>query len=182
MEAYWYFDFASPFSYLQLTKVREWRSRMPVTPVPIAACALPKFHHGPLHSPEMPGIGRTTSGLLKWRAKTAGVSLQFPPSYPFNSAAALRLSIAAGSTWSAVETIFWHLWRDGRDGVTTAELTDVGHALGIVAVEAAIKAPETGTQLRAQHRSGNCHRRALCAEHAHWQRIIFGQRSDRPPG
>lgn len=146
MEAHWYFDFGSPLSYLQLAKVREWRSRLPVTPVPIALRALLKSQGA--QTAETQGIGESASRLVKWRAKTAGITLEFPPGYPFNSAAALRLCIAAGSTWNAVETIFGHLWRDGRAGTTTTDLVEVGHSLGIAAVEAAIKSPEAGTQLR----------------------------------
>lgn len=146
MEAHWYFDFGSPLSYLQLAKVREWRSRLPVTPVPIALRALLKSQGN--QPAETLGIGESASRLIRWRAKTAGISLEFPPGYPFNSAAALRLCIAAGSTWNSVEAIFGHLWRDGRAGTTTADLVDVGHSLGISAVEAAIKSAEAGSQLR----------------------------------
>ncbi|HSE11824.1 MAG TPA: DsbA family protein [Rudaea sp.] len=146
MEAHWYFDFGSPLSYLQLAKVREWRSRLPVTPVPIALRALLKSQGS--QSAEASGIGESAARLIAWRAKTAGISLKFPPGYPFNSAAALRLCIAAGSTWNSVEAIFGHLWRDGLAGTTTTDLVDVGHSLGIAGVEAAIKSPEAGTQLR----------------------------------
>jgi 2-hydroxychromene-2-carboxylate isomerase len=146
MEAYWYFDFGSPLSYLQLAKVREWRARMPVTAVPIALRALLKSQ-GPQPA-ETTNISESAARLIKWRAKTAGVSLEFPPGYPFNSAAALRLCIAAGSSWNAVEVIFGHLWRDGRAGSMTTDLVDVGHALGIANVEPAIKSAEAGNQLR----------------------------------
>jgi 2-hydroxychromene-2-carboxylate isomerase len=146
MEAYWYFDFGSPLSYLQLAKVREWRARMPVTAVPIALRALLKSQGS--QTVEGAGISESATRLIKWRAKTAGVSLEFPPGYPFNSAAALRLCIAAGSSWNAVEVIFGHLWRDGRAGSMTTDLVEVGHALGIANVEATIKSAEAGNQLR----------------------------------
>jgi 2-hydroxychromene-2-carboxylate isomerase len=146
MEAHWYFDFGSPLSYLQLAKVREWRARMPVTAEPIALRALLKSQGS--QTVEGAGISESATRLIKWRAKTAGISLEFPPGYPFNSAAALRLCIAAGSSWNAVEVIFGHLWRDGRPGSMTADLVDVGHALGIANVEAAIKSAEAGNQLR----------------------------------
>ena len=146
MEAYWYFDFGSPLSYLQLAKVREWRARMPMTAEPIALRALLKSQGS--QTVEGAGISESATRLIKWRAKTAGVSLEFPPGYPFNSAAALRLCIVAGSSWNAVEVIFGHLWRDGRAGSMTTDLVDVGHTLGIANVEAAIKSAEAGNQLR----------------------------------
>ena len=146
MEAHWYFDFSTPFSYLQLGKVREWRARMPVTPVPISTRALLRYQHD--SKPDAAGISESATRFIKWRAKTAGVALQFPPTYPFNAAAALRLCIAAGSSWPAVEAIFGHIWRDGRDAASTPDLIDVGVSLGLSDVDAAIKAVETGTQLR----------------------------------
>jgi len=129
MEAYWYFDFASPFSYLQLTKVREWRARMPVTPVPIIARALPKA----VADSEALAISSDGSveRFVRWRAKAAGIPLTFPRSYPFNSSAALRLCVAAGSSWHAIETIFAHLWGEGREGTLAEDLRSVGLALGI---------------------------------------------------
>jgi 2-hydroxychromene-2-carboxylate isomerase len=146
MEAHWYFDFGSPLSYLQLAKVREWRARMPMTAEPIALRALLKSQGS--QTVEGAGISESATRLIKWRAKTAGVSLEFPPGYPFNSAAALRLCIVAGSSWNAVEVIFGHLWRDGRAGSMTTDLIDVGHTLGIANVEATIKSAEAGNQLR----------------------------------
>jgi 2-hydroxychromene-2-carboxylate isomerase len=147
MEAYWYFDFASPFSYLQLTKAREWRSRLPVTPVPIAARALPQLPD-PSDAQTL-GIESSVDGFVRWRAKGAGVPLNFPPTYPFNSFAALRLCVAAGNSWHALETIFDHLWRDGHDGMLPEELKGVGRALGIADPVAAIAAPDTAATIRA---------------------------------
>jgi 2-hydroxychromene-2-carboxylate isomerase len=147
MEAYWYFDFASPFSYLQLPKAREWRSRLPVTPVPIAARALPRVA-GDSEAQAL-GIEGSVDGFIRWRAKAAGITLNFPKTYPFNSFAALRLCVAAGNSWQAIETIFDHLWRDGRDGMLADELIPVGKALGIPDPVAAICAPDSVSTVRA---------------------------------
>ena len=147
MEAYWYFDFASPFSYLQLAKAREWRSRLPVTPVPIASRVLPR--RSGENDAQMLGIEDSVERFVRWRAKAAGLTLNFPPTYPFNSFAALRLCVAAGNSWHAIETIFEHLWRDGRDGMLPEELKPVGKALGLSDPLAAIAAPDTAATVRA---------------------------------
>ena len=147
MEAYWYFDFASPFAYLQLAKAREWRSRLPLKPVPIAARALPK-RDGETEAQTL-GIEGSIDGFVRWRAKAAGVTLSFPPTYPFNSFAALRLCVAAGNSWHAIDTIFAHLWRDGRDGMLPEELRPLGAALGIADPVAAIATPEHAATVRA---------------------------------
>ena len=148
MNAHWYFDFVSPFSYLQLAKVLSWRDRLDIAPVPIAFGAVLK-HHGQLGPAEIPGKREFTYRFVQWQAEQVGATLRFPPRHPFNPLAALRLCIAAGTTWAAIEAIFNHLWRDGKAGATAAELADVGHALGISDVEDAIAAAEVKEALRA---------------------------------
>lgn len=147
-KANWYFDFVSPFSYLQLSKVSAWRARFDITPVPIAFGAVLK-HHGQLGPAEIPGKREFTYRFVQWQADHAGATLRFPPQHPFNPLAALRLCIAAGTTWAAVETIFDHLWRDGKAGTTAAELAGVGRALGIGDAESAIGNADVKNALRA---------------------------------
>ena len=147
MNAHWYFDFISPFSYLQLGRLREWRTRVDITPVPIAFGAL-LAHIGNLGPAEIPGRREFTYRLVQWQAERAGIALCFPPAHPFNPLAALRLCIAARTTWESIETIFNHLWRNGRSGASALELAEVGHALGIDDVDDAIGAPNVKVQLR----------------------------------
>jgi 2-hydroxychromene-2-carboxylate isomerase len=147
MLATWYFDFISPFSYLQLAKVREWRMRLDIAPVPVAFGAILK-HLGTFGPAEVPGKREFTYRFVQWQAERSGVPLRFPPAHPFNPLAALRLCIAAGTTWQAVEAVFAHVWRDGRAGATVAELAEVAHALGIDNVENATNAETVKAQLR----------------------------------
>jgi 2-hydroxychromene-2-carboxylate isomerase len=148
MNAHWYFDFISPFSYLQLRKLREWRARLDVRPVPIAFGAV-LAHNGNLGPAEIPGRREFTYRFVQWQAETAGIPLRFPPAHPFNPLAALRLCIAGGTTWESIEAIFNHLWRDGRAGTDAAELAEVGRLLGVDNVENAINAAEVKSRLRA---------------------------------
>jgi 2-hydroxychromene-2-carboxylate isomerase len=147
MSAYWYFDFISPFSYLQLDRLRAWRARFQIAPVPIAFGAV-LAHNGNLGPAEIPGRREFTYRLVQWQAEQAGTTLRFPPAHPFNPLAALRLCIAAGTSWEAIEAIFNHLWREGHAGSDAADLAEVGHALGIDNVENAINAAEVKSALR----------------------------------
>jgi len=147
MRGHWYFDFISPFSYLQLPKVGEWRQRLDITPVPIAFGAVLK-HHGQLGPAEIPGKREFTYRFVQWQADHAGVPLRFPSTHPFNPLTALRLCLAAGTTWESIQAIFDHVWRDGRAGSNAVELADVGRALGIDSVETATSAAEVKAQLR----------------------------------
>lgn len=148
MQALWYFDFVSPFSYLQLAKVLAWRERLEITPVPIAFGAVLK-HHGQLGPAEIPGKREFTYRFVQWQAQQAGTTLRFPPQHPFNPLAALRLCVAAGTTWNAIEAIFNHLWRDGKPGATAAELAEAGRTLGIGDAESAINNADVKNALRA---------------------------------
>ena len=148
MQAHWYFDFISPFSYLQLDKVRRWREQLEITPVPVAFGAILKAC-GNVGPAEIPGKREFTYRFVQWQAEHTGVALRFPPQHPFNPLTALRLCIAAGASWAAVETIYAQIWRDGCAGSNTAELGETARALGIDNVENATNAPEVKAQLRA---------------------------------
>jgi 2-hydroxychromene-2-carboxylate isomerase len=137
MTVQWYFDFISPFSYLQLAKVLEWRARLDIAPVPIAFGAVLKAR-GQLGPAEIPGKREFTYRFVQWQAERSGATLRFPPQHPFNSLPALRLCVAAGATWQSIAAIFNHLWRDGNAGTTAAELAGVSRALGINDAERAI--------------------------------------------
>jgi 2-hydroxychromene-2-carboxylate isomerase len=148
MQADWYFDFISPFSYLQLGKLREWRKRIDIAPVPIAFGAV-LAHNGNLGPAEIPGRREFTYRFVQWQAEHAGIALRFPPAHPFNPLAALRLCVAAGTSWESVEAIFDHLWRDGRAGTNAAELAEVAASLGVDNVENAINSTAVKASLRA---------------------------------
>lgn len=148
MHATWYFDFISPFSYLHLAKVRQWRTRIDITPVPVAFGAILK-HLGTIGPAEVRGKREFTYRFVQWQAERSGIRLRFPPAHPFNPLAALRLCIAAGSSWDSVEAIFDHLWRDGHAGTSAPELSGVAARIGIDDVQAAIETGPVKAQLRA---------------------------------
>lgn len=145
--ARWYFDFISPFAYLQLPAMRALRERIDVEPVPIVFGAV-LARNGQLGPAEIPGKREFTYRFVQWQAARAGVALRFPPAHPFNSLAALRLCVAAGGGWDAVQAIFDHVWRDG--GATGADdLRGVARSLGIDDVAAATARADAKDALRA---------------------------------
>lgn len=148
MQAQWYFDFISPFAHLQLQRLPALRERLDIAPVPIVLGAV-LAHHGQLGPAEIPAKRAFTYRSVLWQAERAGVPLRFPPTHPFNSLAALRLCIAAGNGWSAVEAIFDHVWRDGRAADSADALAEVGATLGFADVAAAITDEAVKARLRA---------------------------------
>jgi 2-hydroxychromene-2-carboxylate isomerase len=147
MQATWYFDFISPFAYLQWPKIRALSTRVDFSYRPILfAGLLERFgHKGPA---EIPGKREFTYRHVQWRAQRQGIVLQFPPAHPFNPLAALRLCIAAGSTAESIEAIFAHLWREGCAGDSAAALQPVARRLGIDDIDAALARPEVKQRLR----------------------------------
>ncbi len=145
--ATWYFDFISPFAYLQLPTMLALRERLDITPKPVLLGAL-LAHHGQLGPAEIAGKREFTYRFVQWQAERAGIVLRFPPAHPFNPLAALRLCLAAGANWNAVTMLFEHFWAQGRSGVTPGELARVGQALGIADVAAAIADPGVKAALR----------------------------------
>jgi len=129
MQAHWYFDFISPFSYLQLPRVLAWRSSLDIVPVPILFGAVLQ-QIGQLGPAEIRGKREFTYRFVQWQAERDAIPLRFPRAHPFNSITALRLAIAAGTTWPAVEAIFDHIWRNGHDADAMG-LAPVGRHLGI---------------------------------------------------
>src|SRR5688572_5201068 len=147
----WYFDFISPFSYLQWQKLkpllREFeREGTPVQLVPIVFAAVldARGQKGPA---EIPGKREFTYRHVLWLARQAGVTLRFPPTHPFNPLAALRLSIAAGDTPEAVDSVFDWLWTHGRTGDSVEALVPLLAALDIPAE--ALESDATKAALRA---------------------------------
>lgn len=126
----WYFDFISPFSYLQWRKLRALTSERSVELVPIAfgAVLAARGQKGPA---EIPGKREFTYRHVLWQARREGVELRFPPAHPFNPLTALRLCIVAGSTPEAVDAIFDWIWQQGQAGDSVEALGPVIAALGV---------------------------------------------------
>lgn len=128
----WYFDFISPFAYLQWPKVRSLMSAHAIVPVPILLAAVldTRGQKGPA---EIPSKREFTYRHVLWQARRAGVPLRFPPKHPFNPLPALRLCIAAGASSASIDAIFDWIWVQGQAADTMQALEPVREALGLPA-------------------------------------------------
>ncbi|HET7843117.1 MAG TPA: 2-hydroxychromene-2-carboxylate isomerase [Xanthomonadales bacterium] len=146
--ATWYFDYISPFAYLQWRRLRALGDPIALDPVPILFAAV-LDHVGQKGPAEIPGKRTFTYRFVHWQARRQGVPLRAPPAHPFNPMAALRLSIAAGNTPRAIDAIYAHIWERGAKGDDADSLAAVGRELGIADVAAAIADPAVKAQLRS---------------------------------
>jgi 2-hydroxychromene-2-carboxylate isomerase len=142
----WYFDFISPFAYLQWRRLRGDHADMALNPKPVLLAAILN-HVGQLGPAEIPQKRRHTYRIVLWQARQAGIPLRFPPAHPFNPLPALRLCLAAPDRHAAIDAIFAHLWEHGRQGDSIEALADVARALGIEDPAAAIARDEVKREL-----------------------------------
>jgi 2-hydroxychromene-2-carboxylate isomerase len=143
----WYFDFVSPFSYLQceLLPSLERSLRIRYRPVLFAGLLKALDHKGPA---EIPAKRRFTYRHVVWQARALGVPLKFPAAHPFNPLALLRLAIVADCEPEAVRRIFRFVWRDGRMGDLPIEWEELKAELGVPDADTRIAAQEVKDALR----------------------------------
>ena len=107
----WYFDFVSPFSYLQCERLQVHAREVRPHPVLFAAILDAIGQRGPA---EIAAKRRFTYRFVVWQAKAQGIPLRFPHAHPFNPLPLLRLAIACDNRLDAITSIFRFVWRDGR--------------------------------------------------------------------
>lgn len=141
----WYFDFISPFAYLQSESLGRLDGRLALRPVPVLFAGLLK-HWGQKGPAEMAPKRRFTYRQVQWLAEKHGIALRFPPQHPFNPVRALRAAVALGSP-GAIHEIFRFIWREGRDINAPEEWAELTRRLGVPDLDARCNAPETKSQL-----------------------------------
>lgn len=146
----WYFDFISPYAYLQFCRFDSLppNLRIACKPVLFAALLGRWGHKGPA---EIPAKRLHTYRFCKWYADRSGIAFTMPPAHPFNPLPALRLAIAAGSGREAVGAIFDVIWGEGFDVSQDEGWRRVCERLDMNADDASgrIAAPEVKTALHA---------------------------------
>lgn len=142
----WYFDFISPFAYLQWPRIAVLAARHEVEMRPVLLAGL-LGHHGHRGPAEIPSKREFTYRHVLWRAARDGRVLRFPPTHPFNPLPALRLCLHAGATPEAISLIFDHVWAEGRAADCATALAPVARALGLD-VDQALADPAAKAGLR----------------------------------
>ncbi|MEO8485370.1 MAG: 2-hydroxychromene-2-carboxylate isomerase [Betaproteobacteria bacterium] len=143
----WYFDFVSPFAYLQSERLASLPPRMQVRYRPVLFAGL-LDEHGQKGPAEIPGKRAFTYRFVVWHARRLGVTLKFPHEHPFNPLSLLRLAIACDCTPEAVHRIFRFVWRDGRLPDLPIEWAELTHDLRIADANTRIGAQDVKDALR----------------------------------
>ena len=148
--AFWYFDFISPFAYLQNRRLHEFLDILSIERKPLLFAGLLK-HWGTKGPVELPGKRLFTYRQVQWMAKHQDIPLQFPERHPFNPIPLLRLCVATGCSEPAVDGIFRCIWEEGRAGDDPGQWDAFCDAAGLATAEAAerISSPEVKAELKA---------------------------------
>ena len=141
----WYFDFVSPFAYLQWHRLQRLGIEVAPRPILFAGLLDRLGQKGPA---EIPGKREFTYRHVLWRAQRDGIPMRFPDAHPFNPMPALRLCVAAGSTPQAVDTVMRHLWIEGRSVHGAHDQQALAQALGLPSAQAALADPAVKDELR----------------------------------
>jgi len=146
----WYFDFISPFSFLQAEMLV--RDPLPATLrcKPMLFAALLK-HWGQLGPAEITPKRRFTFRYCLWRANSLGISMRMPPAHPFNPLRLLRLAVVLDCDLHACLAIFRFVFRDGRSADDEDAWRALTTSLGVSAAEQRIACSEVKDAL---HRNG----------------------------
>ncbi|MEX0346472.1 MAG: 2-hydroxychromene-2-carboxylate isomerase [Rhizobiaceae bacterium] len=147
-KATWYFDFVSPFAYLQLARFPALPPDLEITPVPVVFGALLQ-HWGQLGPAEIPPKRRFSYRFFQWNADKLGVPFAMPPRHPYNPLPALRLCIAAGGGIDHVRAVYDVIYGQGMQPDTPEGIEAMAASLNLSDPEAAISDPQVKATLRA---------------------------------
>jgi 2-hydroxychromene-2-carboxylate isomerase len=145
--AEWFFDFVSPFAYLQLEQFGKLPASLRVEPRPVALGAI-LAHWGQKGPAEIAAKRVFTYRHALHRAQKLGIAYRMPPAHPFNPIKALRLAIAMGGSLDVVTRIFRYIWRDGLDAGTPEGFAALCRVMGFEQGVEAVDAPAVKQALR----------------------------------
>ncbi|MCW5770817.1 MAG: 2-hydroxychromene-2-carboxylate isomerase [Rhodospirillaceae bacterium] len=148
MRANWYFDFVSPYAYLQSKLLHKFEGRAEIRMVPVLFAGL-LGHWGNVGPAEFPPKRLATYRFCTWFARDRGIPFRFPPRHPFNPLQPLRLALALGAEPRKVHTIFDFIWGEGRDPSDPVEWLALGMRLGLADPDAEAGRPDVKDALRA---------------------------------
>ena len=143
----WYFDFLSPFSYLQLVQFDRLPADLEVTYRPVLFAGL-LGHWGHKGPAEIPAKRVHTYRWCHWYAARHGIPFRMPPAHPFNPLRPLRLAVAQGAEPALVRAVFDAIWAEGRDPSRDDEWQALTERLAIADADEAIARPEIKEALK----------------------------------
>lgn len=108
----WYFDFISPFAYLQFETLMR-NTDLGFNPIPVLFAGL--LNHWENKGPaEIPAKRIFTYRHAVWLGQKYDIPLRMPPAHPFNPLKLLRLAIVKDNALPVVQALFRYIWAEGK--------------------------------------------------------------------
>ena len=109
----WYFDFISPFAYLQWQLLQRQTTDFTLQPIPTLFAGLLAHwdNKGPVEI--LPKRQWTYEHCL-WIAHRHGIPMRLPAQHPFNPLPLLRLCIAKQNDHAVVDRLFRYVWQEAH--------------------------------------------------------------------
>jgi len=112
LEIEWYFDFISPFAYIQARSFNDLSDYALIRPIPILFAGLLN-HFGQKGPAEIVGKREHTYRYCHWYANKHGIPFKMPDAHPFNPLVILRLAILRASTIDEIIVLFRGVFEQG---------------------------------------------------------------------
>jgi len=125
----WYFDYISPYAYLQSTILDKLDAAEPIECVPVLFAGL-LDHWGNVGPAEIDPKRDWTFQHVTWLAHRDDIPLTLPTHHPFNPLPLLRLGIALGNDIDVVKRLFRFVWVDGNIPQNTEAFAKLVDELG----------------------------------------------------
>ena len=144
----WYFDFISPYAWLQAERLQQLPADVELICKPVLFAGL-LDHWGQLGPAEIEPKRRFTYRYAVWRATQLGLPFKAPSAHPFNPLRLLRLAIVLDCERSRMLRLFRFVWSEGRRPDDDADWAGLIAELGVPAADLRVAAPEGKAQLRS---------------------------------
>lgn len=143
----WYFDFISPYAWLQAESLDRLPPAVQLSCKPLLFAGLLE-HWGQLGPAEIAPKRTFTYRYIVWRAAQLGLRACPPAFHPFNPLPLLRLAIVLGCEREQMLRLFRFVWSEGKVPDDTASWQALIEELGVPDADVRIAAPEVKEQLR----------------------------------
>jgi 2-hydroxychromene-2-carboxylate isomerase len=143
----WYFDFISPYAFLQFHRLGELDGRVKLRLKPVLFAAL-LDHWGQRGPAEIAPKRLFVYAQTRWLARRRGLPFRGPEAHPFNPLRLLRLALHLGVTPEIVRRLFAFVWQEGFIPENDTAWRALTTELGLEDAQTAIARPEVKEALR----------------------------------
>lgn len=152
----WYFDFISPFAWLQAERLQQLPGRLELECRPVLFAGLLQ-HWGQLGPAEIAPKRVFTYRHVAWMAAKAGLQLRLPRVHPFNPIPLLRLAVLLDGDFPCVLRLFRFVWCEGHVPDDAHAWRDLLSEFNMPDADARIAHPEVKARLRRNGEAAIAH-------------------------